>query len=150
MKIDKYGLIIVLLLVLGLVACSKCDECPNDFSTRFRFVDTLRQEINKDPSLIAFSDLIGNTYEVSRVELEEDTFHIVNLMAISTEFDNPDTLLLRYNGTFIDTVGVGYTYSSDSRCCTNTLRVGKLEFFNKTSTRRIKPEFTIYDVRIED
>jgi hypothetical protein len=132
------------------MACSKCDECASDFSARFRFVDTLRQEINEDPSLIEVSDLFGNLYEVEREELEADTFHVVNLFAISTEFDNPDTLLIKYNNTFIDTVDVGYTYSSDSRCCTNTLTVGKLEFFNKTTTRRIKPEFTIYDIRIED
>ena len=150
MKLGKYGFVVVLILVFGVMACSKCDECPNDFSARFRFVDTLRQEINEDPALIKMIDLFGNSYEVSRKETENDTFHVVNLMAMSVEFDNPDTLLLTYNNIFIDTVGVGYTYSSDSRCCTNTLMVGKLEFFNKTSTRRIKPEFVIYDIRIED
>ncbi|MTI41100.1 hypothetical protein [Fulvivirga lutimaris] len=150
MKLGKYTFVVVLILVFGVMACSKCDECQSDLSARFRFVDTLRQEVNEDPALIEMVDLFGNTYDVSRKETEEDTFHVVNLMSISTEFDNPDTLLLRYNNIFIDTVGVGYTFSSDSRCCTNTLMVGKLEFFNKTSTRRIKPEFVIYDVRIED
>lgn len=150
MKLRKYGFVVVLLLVFGVMSCSKCDECPNEFSARFRFVDTLRQEINTDPNLIEITDLLGNPYDISRKETEEDTFHLVNLMAISSEFDNPDTVLLRYNNIFIDTVGVGYTFSSDSRCCTNTLTVGKLEFFNKTYTRRIKPGFVIYDVRIEN
>jgi hypothetical protein len=139
--------VVLLFLALSCMCCSKCDECHNDLSAKFRFVDTLRNEINKDVSLVEIVDFDGNSYPVERSIIEEDTLYSTDLLTLF-ETENPDTVLFSYNHQLIDTVAVNFTFSSDSRCCSNTRKVGKLTFFNRQAARRIKPLFSIYDIVI--
>ncbi len=142
--------VVLFLLALGFSACEKCEECSADLSARFRLVDSARTEILTDLSQLTIQDLEGNIYEAIRQGDEIDTFYLVDLAPLSLELESPDTLIMSYSNALIDTVDVGYSFSSDSRCCTNTFIVGRLTFFNRDAARRIRPNYSIYDVIIND
>lgn len=140
---------VLLSLAIGISSCEKCEECAADLSARFRFVDINRDEIFADQNELIINDFSGLTYPALREATETDTFYIIDLRPQSVEFESPDTLLFRYSGALIDTVDVQYTFSSDSRCCKNTLTVNRLNFLNRDVARVLKPEFNIFDVIIE-
>jgi hypothetical protein len=144
-----FSTVVLLLLALILSSCSTCNDCYNDLSTRYRMVDSTRNELFKDINLIEVKDLDGNLYLTEREVLDTDTFYVTNLSALSIELEKPDTILIIYNNMLIDSVNVGYSFSSDSRCCTNTLKVGSMQFFNRGAAKRIKPLYYIYDIVID-
>ncbi|QSE95888.1 hypothetical protein [Fulvivirga lutea] len=149
----KQNLLFKLFVLFGCASafsgCESCDECSNDLSARFRFVDSNREEILDDPTLLTIIDLNNNSYTIDREVVEEDTFYVANLSPMNMEFESPDTVLFTYDNMLIDSVAIDYTFSSDSRCCQNTLKVNRLNFFNRDEARRIKPGFSIFDVIID-
>ncbi|MEQ8926223.1 MAG: hypothetical protein RLO81_10450 [Fulvivirga sp.] len=149
----KQRLFFKLVVLFGCVSvfsgCESCDECSNDLSARFRFVDSNRMEILDDPALLSIIDFNNNSYTIERDIVEEDTFYIADLSAISIELERPDTVLFTYDNLLIDSVAIDYVFSSDSRCCQNTLKVNRLNFFNRDEARRIKPNFSIFDIIID-
>ncbi|WP_350111137.1 hypothetical protein [Fulvivirga sp.] len=106
-------------------------------------------EILDDPALLSIIDFNNNSYTIERDIVEEDTFYIADLSAISIELERPDTVLFTYDNLLIDSVAIDYVFSSDSRCCQNTLKVNRLNFFNRDEARRIKPNFSIFDIIID-
>ena len=132
-----------------IFGCEKCEECSNDYQARFRFVDSTRTEILKEVGSLSVVDFSGNNYSVEREVTGTDTFYIANLVAPTSEAESPDTVLFLYDNALIDSVGVDYSYSSDSKCCNNTFLVGKLNFLNRDAARRIKTEYSIYDIIID-
>lgn len=149
MRNTFFKLVVISFFTLGALGCEKCNECSNDLSSRFRFVDTLRNEIFKDPDLVSIIDFQANDYPIIREANETDTFYVADFRPLTPELESPDTVLVFYNNALVDSVEIGYTFSSDSRCCTNTLTVGSLNLFNRNAARRIRPAFPIYDIIIE-
>lgn len=145
-----FKLFVFCFLALGALSCEKCNECSTDLSTRFRFVDSLRNEILTDPTQVSIVDFQNNEYPVLREIVEMDTFYLVDFRPLTPELESPDTVLFTYSNALVDSVEVDYTFSSDSRCCNNTLTVGRLVFFNRDAARRILPNYFIYDIIIED
>ncbi|HNP19115.1 MAG TPA: hypothetical protein PKL31_11810 [Fulvivirga sp.] len=139
---------VLFFLALTCICCSTCEECQNDLTTKYIFVDTLRNEILKDASLVNVVDLTGVTYPTERVVIEEDTLYSTDLADLFNS-DRADTVLITYNNQLIDTVAVSFSFSSDSRCCANTQKVGKLTFFNRQTAKRIKPLFSVYNIIID-
>lgn len=142
-------LLIIVFFAVGAFSCEKCNECSNDLSSRFRFVDTLRNEIYVEPDLVKIIDLENNDYPIIREVVQTDTFYLADFRPLTPELESPDTVLLLYNNNIIDSVIVNHTFSSDSRCCTNTLMVGSLFFFEKNAAKRILPAYYIYDIIID-
>ncbi len=143
-------LIVFSIMAASALSCEKCNECSSDLSARFRFVDSLRSEILTDVSQVSIVDFQNNEYPVLREVVEADTFYLADFRPLTPELESPDTVLLIYNNALVDSVEVDYTFSSDSRCCTNTLTVGRLVFFNRDAARRILPSYFIYDIIIQD
>ncbi len=144
---DKCSLLIF--LALFYFSCTTCNECPADLTARFRFVDTLRNEIYADPTLVSIEDLNGGLYALTRDALEEDTFYLVDFKPLALDMAKPDTVLAKQNGALIDTIFIHYTFSEDSDCCTNNLKVGRLDFAKSDAARRIKPNYSIYDIIVD-
>ena len=144
-----YLIVVLLLLAFMISSCSQCNDCQSDFSVRYRIVDNARNELFKDINLIEVKDLDGNSYNTEREAVDLDTFFVTNLSAFSLELVKPDTIIIIYDNMQIDSVNVGYTFSNDSRCCTNTLTVGQFQFFKRDAAKRIKPDYYIYDIVID-
>lgn len=142
-------LVVIVGAITSINGCEKCNDCTNDFQARFRFVDSTRTEILKDVSSLSIIDFSGNNYSIEREATQTDTFFVANFTAPVVDPDNPDTVLFLYNNTLIDSVAVDYSFSNDSQCCTNTFQVGKLNFLSRDAARRIKPEYSIYDVILD-
>lgn len=145
--------LIRLVVIVGgsaiLFGCEQCSECSNDYEARFRFVDSSRTEILKDVNSLSIVDFNGYNYLVKREASETDTFFVASFVAPTSDTESPDTVLFLYDNALIDSVGIDYTYSSDSRCCNNTFLVGRLNFLNRNAARRIKTEYSIYDVILD-
>lgn len=140
---------VLLMLALGIFACEKCEECSADLSARFKFVDSTRVEIFSDPGQLSIIDLNGNSFSFERTATDLDTFYVADFRPLSVEIESPDTVLMIYSGGLVDTVNVQYTFSSDSRCCKNTLTVNRLNFLNRDVARVLKQEFIIFEAIIK-
>ncbi len=139
---------VLFFLAFMCICCSTCEECQDDLTTKYIFVDSLRNEILKDASQVNVVDLTGVSYPTERIVVDEDTLYSTDLSELFNS-DRADTLLFTYNNQLIDTVAVNFTFSSDSRCCSNTQKVGKLTFFNRQTAKKIKPLFSVYNIIIE-
>ncbi|MEM7110165.1 MAG: hypothetical protein AAF519_18195 [Bacteroidota bacterium] len=140
-----------LLLCLAFIfsACDKCDECVSEFDFQFQFTDINNNEIFADLSQLEVVDLQSTSFEANRIVQDEDTVYTVALLYEDPLAAPPDTILLNYNDALVDTLAVDISFSNDSNCCDNVLNIGSVRFFNRKSSRLIRPSGTVYNILIE-
>ncbi|MEM9858774.1 MAG: hypothetical protein AAF843_15555 [Bacteroidota bacterium] len=140
-----------LLLCLALIfgACDKCDECVSEFDFQFQFINLNNNELFSDLAQLQVTDLRNTSFEPERIVQDEDTIYSVALLYDDPLLAPPDTILLSYNNALIDTVAVDISFSNDSDCCNNVLEVGSVRFFNRRTSRLIRPSGNVYNVLIE-
>lgn len=129
--------LVFLFLTFVFSNCStNCDDCADDFSMRFTVVDSLNNEVFRDPTqvnIVSLKDSIQ--FAISREENEQDTVFLTSFSSL------PDTVVFRSGNAVIDTAAVQYGFLRDGDCCTNPRIVERLNFFNIPSVRVIRSQY---------
>lgn len=140
---------ILLFLALYISGCSKCDECSNDFTFNFRFVDTDGNIAITDPARVSVVDTDNNNLIISTAELAQDTTFQVSLQALSDDILG-DTIFFSIDDQPLGSAAINYGYANDSDCCTNPRTIDGADFFGVEGVRLLRVNYSLYSITLNE
>lgn len=145
----KWTVRLLLIVLIAFGACTKCDECPNDFRFRFRFLNNEGRLALSEASRVGLFDLQNQSYGLSVETNERDTFFVADINRLRTQ-DLADTLVLTLDGAPLDTASIFFGFAADSECCNNPRIVDRAEFYNIEAVRLVRVDYTLYSIVLDD
>lgn len=143
-----YAVLLFLALAVTSACSPSCEECENNFSLHFMFVDESGEEILNDGK-IKLTDKLRNEFAIERAESESDTSFVVNLVQSSADIPEPDTIIFFYENAIIDSATVKFGFQRDNDCCVNPRVVESITLHNLNSAKLIRREYNIYRITVE-
>ena len=145
-RLRSFGLL-CLALVSG--ACSRCDECSDEFSLRIQFSDSDNNPIFTDINELLVTDFTGTSFDTNRTIDREDTIFQISLVYEDPLLDPPDSIIVFYNDALIDSAAIALGFTNDDECCDNVFTIDNARFLNRPVSRLIRSEGVLYRIIIE-